>query len=372
MTVRRLAAIALLGALGIASGGCGSPTYTVRSFDERALPEPPDLGARAARVLHYGDFGDNTAQQDTVARGIVDANRRDPFDLAFSAGDNIYSCGPDVTLPGADGCLFDASDNRVAPGVVAPDDPRFAAQHEGPLRALAEPPAVRVYLALGNHDVASGGDECRVAGLDAATLGRRRACLEVARSTPLWQMPGRHYVVDHGRARFIVLDTNLVKGGYGGFSFDDEVRFLAEAAEGCADRLCFVIGHHPPVNAGRHTDDATPAFLARMERLHAAGAGRIRAWLAGHDHDLQHLRAPAGFDVFVSGNGARGRRFERFTAPSVAGTSIAFASVRWGVGVLEVLDGGWTYRFEDVGGAPLYCCAAAGDAPCEPVRCRRE
>lgn len=373
MTSRRVAA-ALLLALGTALGGsgCGSPTFTVHSFDARALPSPPELGARSARVLHFGDFGDNTRQQDAVARAIVRSHRRDPFDLAFAAGDNLYECGPNPTLPGADACRFDATGNRVTPGVVVPHDPLFTALHEGPLRPLEEAPALPIYLALGNHDVASGGLRCGVEGLDAVTLGRRRACLEVARATPLWRMPGRHYVVDEGRARFIVLDTNLARGSYGGFSFDDEVRFLAEAAKGCADRVCFVVGHHPPVTRGRHASDTSSAFLERMERLHAAGGDRIRAWLSGHDHDLQHLRTPAGVDVFVSGNTARGRRFEWFRAPSVPGSVSVFGSARWGIGVVEVFDRGWTYRFEDAEGEPRYCCAAPGDRRCEPVRCGRE
>ena len=38
----------------------------------------------------------------------------------------------------------------------------------------------------------------------------------------------------------------------------------------------------------------------------------VRAWLAGHDHDLQHLRTATGVDVLVSGNGATARPRERF------------------------------------------------------------
>ncbi len=129
------------------------------------------------------------------------------------------------------------------------------------------------------------------------------------------------------------------------------------------------MGHHPPVTAGEHSSDATPAYLARMDRLLGAGGGRIRAYLAGHDHDLQHLRTAAGLDVFVSGNGSRGRPFERFGAVSVPGALLEFASVRWGYGVLTVGPGEWAYRFEDTDGRPLYCCAATADR-CDPVQCR--
>lgn len=366
---RRAPLLLLLAAIAAGPGccSCGSPTFTVRNGAARDPGAAPALGARSARVTHFGDFGEDTCQQENVAGALAAAHQRAPFDLGFAVGDNIYQCGPDPTLAGAEGCLFDASDNAVTAGYAPPDDPLFTSHHEGVLAPLARDPAVPIYLALGNHDVAAAGG-CAVEGLDATTLGRRRACLEVARDTPLWRMPGRHYVVDQGRARFIVVDSNLVKGPYGGFSFDDEVRFVAEAAAGCADRVCFLVGHHPPVTAGGHRSDGTPEYLARMDRLVAAGGGAIRAWLAGHDHDLQHLRTPGGLDVFVSGNGARGRANENFDRAS-GGASVLFASVRWGFGVLEVMDGGWSYRFEGVDGAPVYCCAAAGDGPCEPVRC---
>jgi hypothetical protein len=388
---RRLVAAALGPLLAAA---CGSPTYTVIGAGARSPPPAPPLGPVVVRALHLADFGEQNAQQATVARAVAAAHARAPFDVALFPGDNLYEDGPDPAVPGADGCRFAADGNTLAPGFTAPPDPTFA-RHEAPLAPLA---GVPVYLALGNHDVLAPPGA-------SATVGRRRACLEVAHSSPAWRMPARHYVVDVEEAgsprrrgegaaratgdeagsprrrgegaagapgvaaRFIVVDSNLVKGDYGGFSFEDEVAFVAQAAAGCEGRACFLVGHHPPVTAGEHAADATPAYLARMGRLVAAGGGRIRAWLAGHDHDLQHLRTPAGLDVLVSGNGSRGRPLERFAAVSVPGATLEFASVRWGYGVLSVTESGWTYRFEDVEGAPLHCCAALGAGPCAPVQC---
>jgi hypothetical protein len=181
-------------------------------------------------------------------------------------------------------------------------------------------------------------------------------------------MPARHYAIDRGPARFIVVDSNLLLREYGGFRLDDEVAFVAAASAGCAERVCFLVAHHPAATAGEHADDGTPAYLARVQRLLDAGGGRIRAWLAGHDHDLQHLRTPAGLDVLVSGNGSEGRPRERFETTS-GGAALLFASVRWGYGVVEVWPGGWRYRFEDERSQPLYCCTAAGDGPCQPTAC---
>jgi hypothetical protein len=361
----RLAAalVALLGA----SGCCGcaaSPTFTVRNGAARHPGPAPPLAPPAVRALHLGDFGDATCQQAAVARGIEGAHRRARFDLGLAAGDLVYDCGPDPTLPGASACAFAPDDSAVAAGVAPPADPAVGV-HERPRAVRGATP---IYPVLGNHDVGFGARCDR--GPDPTATARARACLNVAHRAPQWVMPGRHYAVDAGPARFIAIDSNLVVADYGGFTLDGEVAFVAAQAEGCLTRACFLVGHHAPVTAGRHRADASPEYLARMARLLAAGRGRIRAYLAGHDHDLQHLRAPDGLDVLVSGQGSRGRRRERLEVTSVAGAQLRFGSVRWGYGILEVSPDGWRYRFEDARARPLYCCAAVGPGPCEPTACK--
>lgn len=359
---RRGAAASLLLLAGL-SGCCacpGSPAFTVRAGAALSPSPAPPAAAPVARVLHFGDFGDPTCQQAAVAGAISAANARAPFDLGFAVGDLIYACGPDTRIAGASACAFAADGNTVAPGFTPPADPSFAV-HDGPLAFLGETP---IYTLLGNHDVETSG---RCGTLDDPTA-RLKACLNVAHAAPQWVMPGRHYAVDRGPARFIVVDSNLAFRDYGGFTLDDEVAFVAAQSAGCADRTCFLVGHHPPATAGEHRDDATATYLARMQRLLDAGGGRIRAWLAGHDHDLEHVRTPAGLEVFVSGNGSQGRWRETFPTTS-AGAALLFGSVRWGYGIVEVWPGGWRYRFEGERSEPLYCCTAAGTGPCEPTTC---
>lgn len=363
------AALALLLAGG--AGCCrfrSSPEFAVRPVPPGPAPAPI---VPALRVLHFGDIGLTTCQQKAVSAAMARANERAPFDLALSSGDNVYEQGPDEALAGAEGCSFLPDGNTVASAWTPPADPLFRKHFEQALEGLVRGGApVPVYLVLGNHDV-DGGRDFAPGDPAPAAVSRRKACLEVAHRSPQWTMPGRHYVVDRGPARFIALDSNLLARDYGGFTLDDEVKFVEDAVQGCTDRPCFVLAHHPPVTAGGHVLDATPEYLSRLGRIDAAAKGRVRAWLVGHDHDLQHLRAPAGYDVLVSGNAARGRKDERFEQVSVKEARLFFASTAWGYGRLDVAADGWSYRFENVRGEPLHCCEARGAGRCEPVVCAR-
>jgi hypothetical protein len=375
--VTRLAAAAA--ALALLSGANGCCACASSSTYERRASTPtapaPVLAPPVVRALHFGDFGDANCQQAAVAAGIADAQRRTPFDVAFHAGDNLYGCGPEWHSPAAARCTFAPDGNTVAPGFTYPFDPSFELKFEGALGALSGA-SVPVYLALGNHDV-STWRSCRPDG-DPARVGRLKACLEVAHVGPAWRMPGRHYVVDVPEtapvARFIVLDTNVVEADYGGFTLADEIAFLTASVDGCEALPCFVVAHHPPASAGQHRSDFDAGYSPRMSQLVAAGGGRLRGWLAGHDHDLQHVRTAEGLDVFVSGNGSRERTDERFDRTEPAGATLQYGSVRWGHAVLEVSASGFAWRAEDERGSRRHCCAATRDlaggwSSCDPVAC---
>jgi 3',5'-cyclic AMP phosphodiesterase CpdA len=354
-------------AAALLSAACARANGDLVLRPEPLGPAPAPVPV-AARVIHVADFGDDTRQQSQVAAGMATLSRAAPVDLVLSPGDNVYECGPDPRLAGAEACTFAPDGNQVAPGYVPPADPSFEKLFERALSGVnrgGKP--VPVLLTLGNHDLASRG-ECS-AGSDETAVGRRKACLSVAHVSPRWSMPGRHWVRDLGPARFIGFDSNLLKRDYGGFSFDDEVAFVAEAAKPCQERLCFIVAHHPSFSAGEHRPDATPEYLARVRRIEQA-AGPVAAWLAGHEHQLEHLRAPAGYDVFVSGNTSRGRPGEKFDGVSAPGARLLFASTLWGFGVLELGErGGWSYRFLDHRGKPIQCCTAVARGACTPVTC---
>jgi 3',5'-cyclic AMP phosphodiesterase CpdA len=339
---------------------------------EPVLPAPPPWQPDV-RILVFGDFGHGTLLQRLVARGMRRATEAEPFDLAVQVGDNVYFCGPDPARPGAETCRFEADGATVAPGAVPPDDPLFRV-NEGPLEGLRARGGgpLPTYLALGNHDIGWGGGRCVVPGLEPDEAARRRACLSVARRTPTWTMPARHYVVDRGPLRLVVVDTNVVVADYGGFTLDDELTFLREATRPCgAERVCFVVGHHPPAAVhgygGARARGRSP-YAERMARLVGAAGGRAQAFFAGHVHTLEHLSLD-GLDVFISGSTAMGG-FMPFRVRVPARAQLRFATNAWGWAVLEVGAGRWSVAFHDYTGDPLHCCEASDGETCRPVECR--
>lgn len=372
---KRRAGLALL--LALAALGC-TVALTQGAFGRRetfrAQKAPPAAtlertGGPLLRVLVFGDFGYTGRQQTAVARAMVEEHRARGFDFGLMLGDNLYPCGPELDLPGAMDCAFNADGNTVDPGYRPPVDPQFRELFHGPLAALrlANGEPLPIHAALGNHDVGYSPSCLGRSGKLQAGDSRAKACLEVAHREPGWSMPGRHYVVDTPVARFIVFDSNaLAIDGYA-FSFEGELAFLQEAIAGCGERRCFLASHHMPVTAGTHQPGTlTERYTQRVRQIEEAG--RIDAWLAGHDHDLQHALTAKGYDVFVSGNTAKAR-VEQFGPEPAPGARLHFGTTAWGFAVLELFPTGWSMRFLDEHRAPLYCCEATGQGPCAPVAC---
>lgn len=325
---------------------------------------PPEL-----RVLVVGDFGAETPQQRRVSDAFRRWHRRAPFDLVLQPGDNVYGCGPNPRRARAERCAFGPDGATVLADYSPPAD-RLFERNERPLRALRarDGGPLSSYLALGNHDVGAPGF-CAVEGMARDEWMRRRACLEVAHRDPQWSIPGRHYQLDRGPVRFIVVDSNVAAEEYGGFTLEGEEAFVREASAPCATvRICFLVAHHPPaVAVTSDWREPMEPGVVRMRRLVAAASGRLAAVIAGHAHALEHLTLD-GVDVLIAGAGARGAP-STFVGPWPPEARLHFATSVGGFGVLEAWRGGWGFRLVDDGGRLVECCEADGAGRCEPVRC---
>ena len=270
-------------------------------------------------------------------------------------------------------CAFEADGAtvaaRVPPRRTTPPSPRSS---RTPLGARSARAGVPVYLALGNHDVATWA-RCVPVG-DAVAVSRAKACLEVAHRAAAWKMPARHYVVE---------PRAPPAAPPGSSSWTATWSRPTTAASRSTTRSPSSRPPRPPAattspaSSWRTTRPrpraTTPAdFDGRLTARDGParrGGGRRPPRLARRPRP----RSPApphrgGLDVFVSGNGCArpdrravrargaGRSPRSSTAPS-AGASPSSRSPATG----------FTWRVEDERGIARYCCAATragGWTPC--------
>ncbi len=247
-----------------------------------SLPAVPAAGE--LDLLMIGDWGRDTSQagQRAVATGMVNYARRLP------------------TLPQATLLLGDSWYGELAGGV---DSPRWKWQFEEMYPASALPgPA---YSLLGNHDYQRWPESKVDAELAYARTGKSR-----------FTMPAKWYTFDFPAhdplITFIALDSNTPKNHakHSGTSrdftltqteYDEQLTwFEAQLKRPPTAPHLGVRAHHPSYSDGPHGDHATlvrdwDPLLRRYN---------VPLYLAGHDHDLQHLEFqghPTSF--FLSGGG---------------------------------------------------------------------
>jgi hypothetical protein len=243
-----------------------------------AFASVPDPAAR--HFLMVGDWGKDGehAGQGRVAAAMVDYAQTNKLhtDALLMLGDTWY--GP---LPG---------------GV---DDPRWQTQFEQmyPKSAFACP----AYSVMGNHDYQRM----------PANVSKREAELAYARrGRSRWTQPALWYTYNLPHIKVIALDSNVPMGHKDNgvdFTLTREEQatqlawFKAELAKPNPLPFLVVIGHHPVFSNGPHGDHKV--LIAEWEPL--LREHNVHLYLAGHDHDLQHLEFEGHPTSFVS-SGAGG------------------------------------------------------------------
>ena len=262
--------------------------------------EPADRAA--AHALIVGDWGwsekaggdasrngDNYHAQSMVARGMqqyAHAHNLKP-DALLLLGDSWYG-----DLVGGAKC------------------PRWNSQFEEmyPVEAFPGP----AYSMLGNHDYQ----------MLPANVNKLEAELEYARAgrgvdgrPTRWTLPARWYTFDFPKIRplihFIVLDSNMPREDgtwQHGHDFTlkpeeqaEQLRWLeTELRKPRATPFLAVLGHHPVYSNGPHGDH--PTLIRDWDPLFQKY--KVDLYMAGHDHDLQHLEFEGHPTThFLSGGG---------------------------------------------------------------------
>jgi len=297
---------------------CSSVTLALnlRAKDLQAAVSP-----QALHMLAIGDFGTTGKDQAAVAAAMREYRERAHLDLhsLLLLGDNVYG--------------------RATDG-LAVDSPHWRKVFEDmyPEAAFACP----CYAVLGNHDY---GDNPRGA----------ESQLDYARKPGTrWRMPAKWYRVDVGGhpgwLTILFLDSNQSPQHLTAAEREAQLEWLRTQLIGPRGTFTMVIGHHPVYSNGKHGDtehlvrDWAPLFQKH----------KVHAYLAGHDHDLQHLEMADQFTSFVisGGGGARTRALRR-----TKDRPVPFGRDAYGFTHLQVLpdtlvfahhgvDGSLFHRFE--------------------------
>jgi hypothetical protein len=247
------------------------------------------------RVAAFGDFGDGSESQRATAAALAREHGKKPFDFGLILGDNFYE-----------------------EGSKSPDDPRWKTEWEDLYGGLGVP----FYATLGNHD-------WRLPDSPAAEI------LYSAKSRS-WVMPSPYFTFVAGDAQFFALDTNEISSR--------QLAWLDDALARSAARWKIVYGHHPIYSAGQHGDSQR-----LIDTLLPVLRNRADVYLAGHDHDMQHLKPDGGVHFFVAGAGGAHQR------PIHAHPRTLFAKTDLhGFAVLEADASRLSVRFVAEDGSDLY------------------
>jgi tartrate-resistant acid phosphatase type 5 len=262
------------------------------------MQQPPALFAaapagRPVRVLAFGDFGDGSEAQKQVAAAMLAYHTRQRFDFAVTLGDNFYSTG-----------------------MASPSDGRWKTWWSD----LYDPLRIPFYATLGNHDWGQPNSPA--------------AEIVFSQGSPSWRMPSAYYSFTAGDAQFFALDTDIIS--------EKQIRWLSDALAASTARWKIVYGHHPIYSEGVHEDNNV-----KIAQLLPVLRDRADVYLAGHDHDMQHLKPEGRLHFFIAGSGGKLRPIE-------PGPRSLFAKSANGFAVLEVLPDSLSLAFVDVQGQELY------------------
>lgn len=209
-----------------------------------------------------GDFGRNgqMGQQEVADQMQLTTEVLEP-DFIITTGDNFY---PD--------------------GVASTADPYWISSFENVYSGagLFTP----WYAVLGNHDY----------------RGNYQAQIDYTDVSQRWNMPAQYYILDKQdddvSVKFVFIDTSPFEDKYyqeekyKNVWTQDSTRQLNWMDSVLADNSAdwkIVVGHHPLYSGGKRIE-ATKDIRGHLEKV--LKKHEVDLYFAGHEHDLQHIKAP--------------------------------------------------------------------------------
>lgn len=224
------------------------------------------------RFVAFGDFGTGAQIQYKVAEAMAQKCKKSGCDFAITLGDNIYNNG-----------------------VKSVNDVQFQSKFEKPYAHLDFP----FYMVLGNHDY----------------RGNTQAQVAYTAHSKKWRMPSKYYHFEKGPIQFLALDTNQNHGA--------QIQHFQRVVKQKNLPWRFAFGHHPRYTNGVYKKDKHPA----REKLIDSLCGKVDFYLAGHEHDKQHLSPTSQCDMeyLIVGTGAGIRMTGKGPNTQFAKSSFGFA-----------------------------------------------
>ncbi|MBF0288190.1 MAG: metallophosphoesterase [SAR324 cluster bacterium] len=204
------------------------------------------------KFIAVGDVGTGNKDQKQVAETIYHICHKKGCDLILMLGDNFY---PD--------------------GVASPEDPLFTTVFENMYTRIDKP----FFAVVGNHDLHQSG------------LSQIMYSLK----NPRWNMPNFSYYFEAGPARFFAVNTECNLWGL------HELEVMLDGVSSPSP-WSFVFTHRPIYSSGTH-GDTDPVMRWYWQQFLQ---DKIDFYLAGHDHELEHLQKPGkATEYIVSGAGGQ-------------------------------------------------------------------
>jgi len=265
-----------------------------------------NLFSQTVTFIAIGDWGreGKYLQKETAdAMGIYAAENN--CDFIITVGDNIYDAG-----------------------VSGADDPKWQTSFENIYTHTSL--QIPWYASLGNHDYG----------------GNVQAQIDYSNISTRWKMPARYYsfekqIDDSTLVLFVMIDTSPFLESYRKYYENNPLSNFAKEinSQDANKQLKWIdsvllyskakwkiaAGHHPIYTGGQHgnTKELVDKLNPVLEK------NNVDIYMAGHDHDLQHLRKPGGIvDYFVTGAGSALRETGRIEFTLFAKSINGFLAVK--------------------------------------------
>lgn len=222
------------------------------------------------RFVAFGDFGTGAKTQYQLGETIQKKCAAKGCDFAVTLGDNIYN-----------------------DGVRSVNDPQFQTKFEKPFAQLP----FRFHMVLGNHDIRGSVD----------------AQIAYTKLSKKWYLPARYYQFQAGPVSFLALETNQPSLK----QLQDHQAYLRAHPS----PWVIAFGHHPRQTNSVYKDSQSPALKQMIDGL----CGQAQFYLAGHEHDKQHLKPLCGMHQVIAGTGGGQRKAGRGPSTLFAGESLGFS-----------------------------------------------